>query len=288
MVFTIGRLWEAGHNVGFIEDIWPFLEYSADLAQQDMSPIGAVAQNAGFQDDMVSWAFPRGRDPYGSFPGLTCSYWNMVWTRALELASGIANELGHPGAAENWSRLAGDIRHVIESQFWNGDLRRYAYFHDPEAATCYYGDLRFTAVSDGEIGQFVFPDPPLANGASLLHWCGYSDGPRATRCYELVRDRLLPLPDDLIIGPPFQSTLCDTSSQYHGADQSVSYARLLYAACEVGDTATAETLVDWLAKHIPLAGVPEVFPTGVRAVQLWPCGEMLIAFHHHLSDETSR
>jgi hypothetical protein len=143
-------------------------------------------------------------------------------------------------------------------------------------------------VEDGKGGQFVFPEPVIANGPTLLHWCGYADGRRAERCYQLVKDRLLPLPDELIVDGPFESTLCDTSYRYHGADQSISYARLLYAACETGDYETARTLADWLVRHIPLAGVPEVLPTGVRAVQLWPCGEVLIAFHRYLTGAAGR
>jgi len=288
VVYTAGRMWQTSGRDEFVRRIWPLVEYSVNLGLRDMAPIGAIAQNAGFQDDMMNWAFPRGEDPYGSAPGLTCSYWNMVWARALELASQMAGHLGKADLAREWREEAAGIRRVVDTEFWNEDLGRYAYFHDPVERAAYFEDTRFTAVGDGRAGQFVFPQPPIANGATMLHWCGYTTGERAERTYESVRERLFPLPDELVVNGPFDSTLCYTSHRYHGADQSISYARLLYAACEVGDVEAADALAEWLVRHTPLAGVPEVLPTGVRAVQLWPCGEVLIALHRYMTGAEGR
>ena len=85
----------------------------------------------------------------------------------------------------------------------------------------------------------------------------------------------------IINRPKFLQSIIESYKNY-GADQSISYARLLNAAVKEGDLKTADSIVEWLMKHIPLGGVPEMLPTGIRAVQLWPCGEVLIAIHNYL------
>jgi GH15 family glucan-1,4-alpha-glucosidase len=282
LVFTVGKIWEITHDRNFILQAWPFVRYAVGLARRDIGPLGAITQNSGFQDDMLNWAFPRGVDPYGSYPGVTCSYWNMVWVSALEHAAGIADELGRSEEKEELLRLAGQIRGVIENRFWNEELKQYAYFHDPRTRESYFERQSFTSVPDSSGGQFVFPDPPLPNGLTLLHWVGFARNRRSKLSYELARDRLFPLPEEPVASGVWNQSLCDRSHENHGASQSISYARLLNAAIKEGDLETAEILVEWLIRNVPLGGVPEMLPTGVRAVQFWPCGEVLIALHNYL------
>ena len=116
------------------------------LAKRDIGSLGAITQNSGFQDDMMNWAFPRGVDPYGSYPGVTCGYWNMVWVSALEHAADMAGELGHSEEKEEYSLLAGQIRRVIENRFWNEELKQYAYFHDPATRESYFERQSFTSI----------------------------------------------------------------------------------------------------------------------------------------------
>jgi hypothetical protein len=238
-----------------------------------MGSLGTIAQNDGFQDDMLKWAFWRGDVMLSGEAGIECSYFNMMWVSALETASAIATTLGHTTESTHYASLATGIRSALENTFWNEQKQRYAYFYDPTAQSSYNGNTRFEAVAGPSGGQFVFPTPGLVHGMTMPYFCHYGDNAHTQASFQAARAIIEPLPEgDLVMN--------------NSRGMAMEYARYIYAQALLDDPAT-ETNINWLVKNIPLAGMPEFMPWAVRATFLWSCGEALCAIHAYLSQGTS-
>ncbi len=262
IAFTIGEIWRIGGRTDtqFITQTWPFIKHLVAMGERDMGSQGVIAQNGGFQDDMLHWAFLRP----GS--GISCSYFNMLWVSALELAAEMGTTLGHTTEAAHYTSLAASIRTNIESTFWSESMQRYAYIHVPDNRDLARTD--FTAVSDGQGGRYIYPNSALAHGASYAHWCGYADDARARASLAKAKASVGTLPAGDLIFANYSS-------------MTARLTRTLYGEAVAGDAAM-EDLKDWIVRTAPLAGMPENYPTNNRAVQLWMCGETLVALRAYV------
>ncbi|MBD3241407.1 MAG: hypothetical protein GF331_12535 [Chitinivibrionales bacterium] len=262
IVHAIGDVWriDGRSDNQFAAQTWPFVKHLISMGERDMGPIGVIAQNNGFQDDMLHWAFNR------EGAGIECSYFNMLWVSALELAAEMGTALGHTTEAADYAALASSIRTAIEENFWNEDLQRYAYIRVPDGRTVNGGH---TEVPDGRGGRYIFPTSALAHGASYPHWCGYADDARTRASLAAARDNILPLPDGDLVMASF-------------SPMTAKLTRTFYGLARTDDPALGSTK-DWFLSKAPLGGMPEVFPTGNRAIQTWMCGETLIALHAYLA-----
>lgn len=261
IVYTIGEIWRVDGSTDdqFAAQAWPFVKHLIGLGERDMGPIGVIAQNGGFQDDMLHWAFNR------DGAGIECSYFNMLWVRALEGAAEMGTALGHTADAASYTALASSIRTAVEDNFWNESLQRYAYIRVPDSREV---GSNCTEVPDGRGGRYIFPTGSLAHGASYAHWCGYADDTRTQASLAAARDGVLPLPDGDLVLASFSS-------------MTARLTRTLYGLARTDDAALG-TLKDWFVKNAYIGGIPEGYVTGNRAIQTWMCGETLVALHAYL------
>lgn len=273
MLFTIGEIWRLSEDQHFAEQTWPFVKYLIGLGERDMGSLGTIAQNNGFQDDMLKWAFWRGDEMLNGEAGIECSYWNMMWVAALETAADVANSLGHTSESAHYTSLASGIRNALETTFWNEQKQRYPYFYDPTPQSSYNGNTRFEGVAGPSGGEFVFPTPGLVHGLTMPYFCHYADNAHTQASFQAAKAILEPLPEgDLIMA--------------NSRGMAMVYARFIYAQAVLDDP-TIETNINWLVKNIPLAGMPEFMPWAVRATFLWSCGESLCAIHAYLNQGTA-
>jgi hypothetical protein len=178
---VIGEIWHQSSNsdTAFIRQAWPFVKHLVSLGQRDMGAMGTIAQNGGFQDDMLHWAFQRP----GS--GVECSLIDMIWVAALQYASQIATALGDAARATQYSALATSIRNNIEGRFWDAGKQEYAYIHVPDSRSLNRSD--YAQVSDGGAGWYIFPNTRLAMGESMPYWVAYAAAAHARRSLDLAK-----------------------------------------------------------------------------------------------------
>jgi hypothetical protein len=260
LIYFTGEIFRNSRDTTFLKEQWPFIKYLVGLSKRDIGPQGFLVQNAGFQDDMMQWAFKRGDK---GEKGIVCSYTNMMFVGALETASELAAILDHKKESEEYSYLASSVRKAIEKYFWNEELKQYAYFYDPTAVEQYGPSGKFTGVKDVTGGQFVFPEDPIVHGLTMIQWFNYSKDMRAESSFQLAKKSIEPL----TVKPERFGTY---------------YMTYLYAKAKLKDLNGLDESFKWLIDNTPLPGVPEEMPTGNRAVQMWPNGEALIAIYEYL------
>jgi hypothetical protein len=271
VIWTIGEVWKATGktDTAFIHQTWPLVKHFIQIGQRNMGGTGTIGQNSGMQDDMMYWAYNR----VGA--GVECSYINMIWVTALQYAAEMATALGHAAEHTTYDSLAASIRSNIESKFWNDSLQRYAYIHDPASTNTY---SNAAILPDGNGGRWIFPSSTLSEGECMAYWTGYASDAHAQTSFLRAKDRLETHPGiDMGLR---KGSLVNGAGYWQTTIEITSY---LYAQALTHD-ATEATTADWLVRNAPLAGLPEVLPTGNRGIQVWMCGTGLRAIHAAMTD----
>jgi len=273
LLYTIGKLHRKyPEDVSFYQQVWPLIKHLAALAERDLGKLGTVAQNEGFQDDMIHWRFRRSDNYEKGFKGLECVPWNMLWVTGLDYASTIGRSLGYDEIAEHYEALSNKIRYNIEKYFWNDERKAYAYFYDPDSHVKYGGDRAYedyTTVAHDTGGHFVYPNHPLTGGLTASIWTDYALDERALLCLKTVREANPELPES-VLGMGDESM----------PSMSTEIIRLTHSMVLAKDP-DAEKNFNWLVNNTPLAGMSESydFPVNYRPVQCWVDGEMLAVFN---------
>jgi len=273
LIYTIGKIFEKDpDDLHFFRQVWPFIKYSVKIGERDIGKLGTVAQNEGFQDDMIHWRFRRSNSYEKGLPGLECVPWNMFWVTGIAFAAKIGYALGHNQDAEHCENLSNKIRGNIEKHFWNDERNTYAYFYDPGANEKYGGDRTYedyTTENHSGGGHFVFPNHPLMCALTASFWSDYTDksNSRAMECLKAVKEAYhLKLPETAL-------GIEDAVFPSMGTE----IVRLTHSLVFAGDP-DAEKYFMWIVKNTPLAGIPENFPSNGRAVRCWENGELIGLF----------